>query len=284
MAKRIAITGAAGQLGRELVRVFSGAGDDVLALSRRDFDITNASHLARLTAWEPEIVLNTAAWTDVDGCARDPERALRINGTAAGAVAEAAAEAGAMVVQVSTNEVFDGALDRPYTEDDAPNPINPYGAAKLAGERAVVAAAPRHLVVRTSWLHGSGVRDFPTKIRGAGLRMLTQGQPLRVVADEWGNPTHVRWLAPTIGRLLELVMDGSTAFGIYHLAGSPATTRLDWATSILRGFPVAIEAIRLDEYARDSRMPPRAVLDVTRAAALGIEPFDWRAPVGDGQQ
>lgn len=277
--RRVAVTGAAGQLGVEFVRAFETAGDDVLALARPDFDITRPRDLERLTAWRPDVVINSAAWTDVDACARDPERAMSINGEAAGAVARAAAAAGAVMVQISTNEVFDGMLDRAYTEDDEPNPINAYGASKLVGERAVAAANPHHIIVRTAWLHGRGERNFPGKIRAVAERMLAEGRPLRVVADEWGNPTDVRWLAPAIVRLVELTTAGRASFGIHHLAGAPATSRLDWAMAILRDSPVTIEPMRLDEYLRDSRVPQRAVLDVSRAAALGIDPFDWRVPV-----
>jgi dTDP-4-dehydrorhamnose reductase len=279
VARRVAITGAAGQLGRELVHAFRDDGDEVLPLARPDFDITSAIDLGRLTAWRPDIVVNAAAWTDVDACARDPERAMRINGDAAGAVARAAAEVGAMAVQVSTNEVFDGQLDRPYREDDPPAPINPYGASKLAGERAVLAAGPRHLVVRTAWLYGPGERNFPGKIRQVAERMAAEGRPLRVVADEWGNPTDVRWLALALRRLAVLTLDGATPFGTYHLAGEPATSRFEWARALLRDVPVEIEPIALAGYPRDSRVPPRAVLDVTSAARLGIEPFDWRGAV-----
>jgi dTDP-4-dehydrorhamnose reductase len=276
VGRRVAITGAAGQLGREVVRAFGEAGDEVLALVRPDFDIAEASHLARLTAWRPDVVVNAAAWTDVDACARDPERAMLINGQAAGAVARAAADAGALAVQVSTNEVFDGQSDRPYTEDDLPNPINPYGVSKLAGEHAVVDANPRHLVVRTAWLYGGGARNFPGKIRQVAERMVAEERPLRVVADEWGNPTDVRWLSSAVRRLVELTMIGEAEEGILHLAGEPATSRLDWARAILRDAPVVIEPMRLADYRRDSRVPPRAVLDVARAASLGIEPYDWR--------
>jgi dTDP-4-dehydrorhamnose reductase len=276
VARRVAITGAAGQLGRELVRAFTDADDEVLALARPDFDITSAADLERLATWEPDIVVNAAAWTDVDACARDPERAMWINGEAAGAVARAAADAGALAVQISTNEVFDGELDRPYTEDDRPNPINPYGASKLAGERTVVDTNPRHLVVRTAWLYGPGERNFPGKIRQVAERMLAEGRPLRVVADEWGNPTDVRWLASALRDLVDSSVAGTVPFGTLHLAGGPATSRVEWARAILRDVPVAIQPIPLDEYPRDSRVPPRAVLDVSRAASLGIEPFDWR--------
>jgi dTDP-4-dehydrorhamnose reductase len=274
--RRVAITGAGGQLGLELVRAFEAAGDEVLPLARPDFDITRTRDLERLTAWRPKVVVNSAAWTDVDACARDPERAMRINGEAAGAVARATAAAGAVIVQISTNEVFDGTAERPYTEDDPPNPVNPYGDSKLAGERAVAKANPRHLVVRTAWLYGPGERNFPARIRAVAERMLTEGRPLRVVDDEWGNPTDVRWLAPSVGRLVELGRVGAAGFGIYHMAGEPATSRLDWARTILRDSPVTIEPVRLDEYLRDSRVPPRGALDVSRAAALGIEPHDWR--------
>lgn len=276
MVRRVAITGAAGQLGRELVQAFTGAGDTILALTRPAFDLTDPASLASVRDWQPDIVVNSAAWTDVDGCARDPERAMRLNGEAAGAVARMAAEAGALVVQVSTNEVFDGTLDRPYREGDEPRPINPYGASKLAGERLVANATPRHLVVRTAWLYGSG-RDFPGKIRAIADRMSSERRPLGVVADEVGNPTHVAWLGPAMERLTTLGHAGTVPFGTYHLAGVPVTSRLAWAREILRGHAVEITAMRLDEYRRDSRVPPRAALDVSRATGLGIEPFDWRS-------
>jgi dTDP-4-dehydrorhamnose reductase len=274
--RRVAITGAGGQLGGELVRAFAVAGDEVLSLARPEFDITRMADLEQLTAWRPEVVVNSAAWTDVDGCAREPERAMRVNGEAAGAVAAAAAAAGALIVQISSNEVFDGTLERPYREDDHPDPINAYGASKLAGERGVTEANPRHLVIRTAWLYGPGERNFPGKIRMVAQRMVADRRPLRVVADEWGNPTDVRWLASAIIRLVELAMEGTAEYSTYHCAGEPATSRLEWARAILRDTQVTIEPIRLDAYLRDSRVPPRAVLDSGRSRALGIEPFDWR--------
>lgn len=278
MARRIAITGAAGQLGRRLVEVFGGRGDEILALSRPDFDITRASDLRQLASWQPDVVVNSAAWTDVDGCARDPARAMRINGDAAGAVAEATVSGGGLPVQISSNEVFDGTLERPYTEQDPPNPINPYGASKLAGERLVVAAAPHHLIVRTAWLFdeadGSG---FPGKIRAAASRAQRQGEPLRVVADEWGNPTPVAWLAQAIATLVEVAERDESAFGIYHVVGEPAVSRLEWAKWVLRGGGVRIEPIALAAYRRDSRVPPRALLDPARARSRGVIPADWRA-------
>lgn len=278
IARRVAITGAGGQLGVELVRAFAAAGDEVLALARPDFDITRAADLERLTAWRPDVVVNSAAWTDVDGCARDPERAMRINGEAAGAVAAAAAAAGALIVQISSNEVFDGTLDRPYAEDDEPNPINPYGASKLAGERAVAAANPRHLIVRTAWLYGPGERNFPRKILAVAERARAAREPLRVVDDEWGNPTWTPWLAEAIVALVSdrRSMDAS----VWHLAGEPPTSRRGWANRVLKDVEVQIVPIKLAEYGRPSQPPRRAILDTRRARAIGLT-LEW-ATVADG--
>jgi dTDP-4-dehydrorhamnose reductase len=256
----------------ELVRAFVASGADVLALARPDFDMTRAEDLERLVGWRPDVVVNSAAWTDVDGCARDPEQAMRINGEAAGAVAGAAAAAGALNVQISTNEVFDGTLDRPYTEEDEPNPINPYGASKLAGERAVAAANPRHLIVRTAWLFGPRGTDFVTKILAAAERARAAGEPLRVVEDEWGNPTWTPWLAEAIAALVSdpRSMDAR----VWHLAGEPPTSRWGWADRVLKDAEVQILPIKLAEYARLSQPPPRAILDTRRASAFGLT-LEW---------
>lgn len=277
MARRVAITGAAGQLGRELVRAFGAGGDDVLALARPDFDLTDAAHLERLTSWGPDVVVNAAAWTDVDGCARDPERAMAINGDGAGAVARAAADAGALIVQVSTNEVFDGSLDRPYVEEDTPNPINPYGASKLRGEELVAGAAPQHLIVRTAWLYG-GSAGFPSRIRAAADRMMAERSPLRVVADEFGNPTHVAWLATALEGVLG---NDDPVRGVLHLAGVPPVSRYEWAEVVVNDLPVRVEPIESSEYPRASRVPLRAILDVARAGRLDLlEGADWRLRPG----
>lgn len=270
--RRVAVTGAGGRLGAELVRAFAAVGDEVLGLARPDFDITRRADLQRLTTWRPDVVVNAAAWTDVDGCARDPARAMRINAEAAGAVAAAAAAAGAQIVQVSTNEVFDGTAERPYAEDDEPVPINAYGASKLAGERAVAAANPRHLIVRTAWLFGPRGTNFVTKIRAAAERARAAGEPLRVVDDEWGNPTWTPWLADAIAAI---VFDprGSNAT-VWHLAGEPPTSRRGWAAHVLRDVGVEILPVPLAEHPRPSQPPKRAILDTRRARAIGLT-LEW---------
>ncbi len=282
MAGRAAVTGARGQLGRQLTAAFSASGWEVLGSGHEQLDITDDEALQQLEGWRPTVVINAAAWTDVDGCARDPQRAFRINGIAAGRVAEAAGRAGALAVQVSTNEVFDGSTVRPYGEDDQPNPLNPYGASKLAGERAAAAATPNHLLVRTSWVFGPGGRNFPAKIVEIAHRRVAADEPLAVVADERGNPTWAPDLARGILSAVEAALDGRLAPGILHLAGEPPVSRFDWAKEILAGVPnLRLVPISAAEYPRASRVPLRAVLATGRASALGIGPFDWRSAARD---
>jgi dTDP-4-dehydrorhamnose reductase len=269
---RVAVTGAAGQLGRQLVRAFEAAGNEVRALTHADFDITDAPSVADLVAWRPDVVVNSAAWTDVEGCARDPERAMRVNGEAAGLVAAAAARAEALAVQVSTNEVFDGSGDRAYAVDDEPNPINAYGRSKLAGERATAAACPRHLIVRTAWLFGPGGTNFVTKILAAAGRAADAGEPLRLVADEFGNPTWTPDLAQAIVALCARASDPPGQ--VVHAAGMPPASRLEWARVALdaAGRVPEIQPVSLADFPRDSTPPPRAVL----APSDGVPGMDWR--------
>jgi len=274
---RIAVTGSRGRLGQALVDASRGRGHTIMGFSRPALDITRDDHLERLVEWRPDAVVNSAAWTDVDQCAREPQRAMAINGTAAARVAAAAARANATIVQISTNEVFDGQKERPYREDDDPAPINPYGVSKLAGELGAAKANFRCLIVRTAWLFGGAGPSFPAKIRQAAERARAAGQPLRVVRDEIGNPTPVVELALAILQLLER-STGSMSPEIYHLAGLPAVGRLEWARHVLADdADVELLAVTLADYPRDSRVPLRAVLDTTKAASAGIGPIFWRA-------
>jgi dTDP-4-dehydrorhamnose reductase len=259
------------------MRAFDEGGWQTLGLTHDEGDITSAKTIAEIEHWQPDVIVNCAAWTDVDGCARDPGLAMAINGDAAGRVAEAAAAADATMVQISTNEVFDGASDEPYREDDEPNPINAYGASKLAGERLVAQASPRHLLVRTAWIFGPGGRNFPAKILEVARRQAAAGEPVRVVADEHGNPTWAPDLAEAIHVAVAAFEAGGLGPGILHVAGGPPTSRFAWAEAVLRQVPgVQLVPISLAQYPRPSRVPPRAVLSTERTRSLGIPPFDWR--------
>jgi dTDP-4-dehydrorhamnose reductase len=270
--RRVVILGAAGQLGRQLVRAFESAGDAVTGPAHGTFDLTDPAAPSQLLELGPEIVVNAAAWTDVDGCARDPERAMEINGAAPGRLAGAVAEIEAAFVQISTNEVFGGESADPYGEDAAPNPINPYGSSKLAGEREVAAANPNHLIVRTAWIFGPGGTNFPSKIVVAARKAHQRGASLRVVADEYGNPT---W-APDLADRVEQAVTANLR-GVLHLAGEPPATRYEWARVILADvLDVKLEAISRDDYERPAPVPARAILSTDRARDLGIGPMDWR--------
>lgn len=272
--RRVVILGAEGQLGRQLVTAFETAGHAVTGLGHRTFDLMDPNAPRHLLELRPEVVVNAAAWTDVDGCARDPQKAMEINGVAPGRLALAAATIDAAFVQISTNEVFDGGSADPYTEDATPNPINPYGASKLAGEREVASANPKHLIVRTAWIFGPGGTNFPSKIVAAARGARERRLPLRVVADEHGNPTWAPDLAHAVARAVNADLGGTL-----HLAGEPPTTRYEWTCEILAGVAdLRLEAISRMDYERPAPVPPRAILSMDRASSLGFEPMDWRPP------
>jgi dTDP-4-dehydrorhamnose reductase len=195
---------------------------------------------------------------------------MRINGAGAGRVAEIAASCDARVVQISTNEVFDGVRLEPYAETDEPNPINAYGRSKLAGEQAVTAANRRHLILRTAWLFGPGGTNFVTKIIGAGQRAAEAGEPLRLVQDEMGNPTWTPDLAEVV---VMLAVDRSTG-GVMHTAGAPPVSRMGWGEVALTAAGIAadIDPVSLATFERASTPPLRAVL----TPSSGVPEMDWR--------
>lgn len=265
---RVAVTGANGRLGRALVAAlgdapFTGPAGPV-AWTRTDLDLDDAAAGAAnvLDRDRPEVVVHTAAWTDVDGCAREPDLAMRRNGIATGVLAGACAQRGVDLVVISTNEVFDGDRDddRGYRPDDVPAPGNAYGRSKLAGERAADEAFDRPGargllgIVRTAWLYGPPGTDFPHRILAAADRALADRDALRVVADEWGNPTFAADLADAI---VELLADDAHA-GVHHLVNTGVASRADWAADILArlGLDVAVERVPASSWQRAS-IPPR---------------------------
>lgn len=295
------MTGAGGRLGRALVAAlaeapFTGLAGPI-AWTRAEFDLDAPDGIGPLLDRDrPETVVHAAAWTDVDGCARDPQLALARNGAATGTLARACAARGLDLIVVSTNEVFDGRRTdgRGYTPDDPTNPINPYGASKLAGERAATEAygraesqgGPGALgVVRTAWLFGPPGNDFPAKILSAAERARGAGEPLRLVADEIGSPTYSRDLAEAIAELI-----GSGAIGgIHHVVNGGAASRAEWGREVLRqaaallprpGLDVATEDVPASTWPRASTPPAWAVLEPTPLP--GGEPLrPWPAAIAD---
>jgi dTDP-4-dehydrorhamnose reductase len=272
---RIVITGAQGRLGAALMAQLAAASDapTVIPADAAEFDVTDyRAARAFIQRAAPDWVIHCAAWTDVDGCARDPERALRVNGLGAGNIAAAAAAVGAGIVHVSTNEVFSGESDRPYHEYDAPAPINPYGASKWAGEQAVMRVAPRHIIARTSWLFAHGGRNFAHVVLNAGR----EGRALRVVHDEIACPTYTDDLAEGLLRLIAADRPGT-----YHLVNDGACSRYELALTILEraGLDVPVTPIPAREWQRASTPPRFSPLANHAAALLGVTLRRWEAAV-----
>lgn len=221
---KILVTGAAGMLGRDLMLAAGNAGHDVVGFGRRELDVTDAAAVEKKFDLErPDIVINSSAWTDVDGAEEAEEAAFAVNGTGAGNVAAAAAGVGAGVVYVSTDYVFDGAKGAPYVESDQPAPLSAYGRTKLAGEEATAVAGKRHFIVRSAGLFGIGGNNFvETMLRLAG----TQSEVL-VVRDQVGSPTYTWHLAYGIVRLIEGI-----EYGIHHMAAAGKCSWYEFAREI----------------------------------------------------
>jgi dTDP-4-dehydrorhamnose reductase len=270
---RVAVTGAAGRLGSAIVGAladapFTGPGGP-LAWARDAFDLDAPDGIGeRLDRDRPEAVVHAAAWTDVDGCALDPELALRRNATATGVLAEATATRGIDLLVISTNEVFAGTevTGRPHEPHDPIAPGNPYAVSKAEGERLAgeayrTTAAARLGIARTAWLFGSPGRDFPSRILDAADRARVAGEPLRVTGDEWGNPTYTADVAEAIVDLLA----ADALAGIHHLVNGLFATRADWARYVVgrAGLEVEVENVPLDTWQRPSRPPRWGVLEPT---------------------
>ena len=286
---RVAVTGANGRLGRALLAAlgdapFTGPAGPI-SWTRADFDLDAPVAVDDLLDRDrPEVVINAAAWTDVDGCAREPRLADRRNGDAVRVLAEATASHGIDLVQVSTNEVFDGqrAHDRGYLPDDQPSPGNAYGRSKLAGEQAASAAyrdRPASLaIVRTSWLYGPPGSDFPTKILSAAERATQDGRPVRVVADEFASPTYANDLADAI---VDLIANDEVR-RIHHVVNAGIASRADWARELFRQIrsDVAIEDVPSSTWTRASTPPAWGVLEPTSLPS-GEPMRPWQAALGD---
>jgi dTDP-4-dehydrorhamnose reductase len=265
----ILITGAKGRLGGKLADILAPA-HMVTGIDLPEVDLSRPDAVADLVARRPDMILHCAAWTDVDGCARDPERALVANAYTTKHAALACQRLGIPLLHISTNEVFDGTKSTPYYEYDAPNPINPYGWSKWAAEQIVRELVPQHMIVRLSWLIAHGGRNFVQTI----LTRAREGLPLRVVTNEIAAPTYNDDLALAIVRLME-----AGHYGTYHLVNEGSVSRWGLARFVLDHAGCAetpIEKIVLAQYPRPSRPPEYCVLKNTAAALLGITLRPWQ--------
>ncbi|MGI8506587.1 MAG: dTDP-4-dehydrorhamnose reductase [Solirubrobacteraceae bacterium] len=258
---RILITGAGGMLGRDVVRAVQAAGHHSIALVRAELDITDSAAVAAaVAAAHPEVVINCAAWTDVDGAEQAHDAALAVNGSGAGHVARAAAAAGAWTIHVSSDYVFDGTKAAPYVESDPVRPRSVYGRSKLDGERAVAREAPdRHTIVRSSWLFGAEGRCFPKTI----LRLAAQRDQLDVVCDQVGGPTFTGHLAAALVGLA-----AGPRRGVLHLACAGQCSWFEFAQQIVAagGLECEVRPIDTEHYPLPAPRPAYSVLVSERGA------------------
>jgi dTDP-4-dehydrorhamnose reductase len=265
---RVLVTGAGGQLGTDLVRTCTEAGDDVVACTSSQLDLTDRDSVyGAITATQPDAVIHAGAWTAVDACEGDPERAFLINAMGTGWVADAARRAGAHLVAVSTDYVFDGTKPTAYQEWDAPNPQSVYGRSKLAGEQAVAARCPGATIVRTAWVCGAHGPNMVKTVLG-----LLDRPELAFVDDQRGCPSFTADLAPAIRRLA-----AERRAGVHHVTNQGATTWYGFVRDIveLAGHdPAKVRPITTAELQppRPATRPANSVLD-NAALRLGGLPL-----------
>lgn len=276
---KILVTGADGQLGRELTACL---GEDALGLNRQALDITDqAAVLGVISRQRPGAVINAAAYTAVDKAEQDAQTAFAINRGGAAHLAQACAGQGIPLLHVSTDYVFDGSKGSPYTESDAPAPTGVYGQSKWAGEQAVREHCARHLILRISWVFGAHGHNFVKSM----LRLARERPELRVVDDQHGCPTHAGAAAAQLAGLARKAARGDDLpWGTYHYCGSPATSWHGFASAIVRAaqrhglieHTPPIHPIATHEYPTPARRPANSVLDCGHIAReLGIQPVPW---------
>ncbi len=244
---RVLVTGAGGQVGRELVEVLAAAGDEVVAADRTVLDVADRDQtLSVITTVRPDAVVHAGAWTAVDACETDPDRAMRVNALGTRHVAQGARIAGARVLYLSTDYVFDGEADRPYHEWDEPNPRSVYGRSKLSGEREL-AGQPDATIVRTSWVFGR----YGSNLVRTALRLADQHETLTFVEDQRGHPTIVADLAPMVRRLLV-----ERRPGLFHVTNQGEVSWFELVRAVLDA--AGLDPNRVEPIASADLDPPRA--------------------------
>jgi dTDP-4-dehydrorhamnose reductase len=277
--KRILVIGAKGMLGRDLVEALYSLfrADEVFGWDIDEIDIQEENNtIAKVESLQPGIVINVAAYTDVDGCESNGEKAFAVNAEGMRHVALGAARCGSKVVYLSTDYIFDGKKEKPYLEDDLPNPLNVYGRSKLRGEQYVQELAKDSLIVRTEWLYGKHGNNFVTSI----LRQAREKRALSVVNDQIGLPTYTIDLSKAISLLIE-----QDARGIFHVANSDPCSWYDYAQMILKlsGIKrVEVIPISSKEAGRQATRPSYSVLDTQKfRRETGMELRPWPEALKD---
>lgn len=273
---KVVIAGAAGQLGRALTGVLANRPNTTLVeIERPTYDVSAPAVSNQIAEIAPDVVINAAAWTDVDGAEANPKAVYAVNALGAAYLADGCARCNALLVQISTNEVFPGTPGRIYREYDLPGPGGVYARSKLAGERAARQRHARTIIARVAWLFAPGGSNFPAKIMAAADRL----GALQVVDDEYGNPTYAPDAAAALLALIE-----QDRPGIYHLVNEGSASRCEFARYILARSgrrDVEVTPIQSSEWPRPAPPPLHAVLVNEAAAALGITLRPWQEAADD---
>jgi dTDP-4-dehydrorhamnose reductase len=279
---RILVPGKTGQVGWELQTALAPLGT-VIALDRSGMELANPDSIRRaIRDAKPEVIINAAAYNNVDRAESEPELAMQVNGLAPGIMAEEANRLGAILIHYSTDYVFDGELDRPYLEEDPPNPVNTYGKSKLAGERAIEAVGGQYLILRTSWVYSARGSNFVLTV----LRLAREKPELVMVDDHTGSPTWARALATATAQLLrrkELIRQHS---GVYHLAASGHASRFEFTRAIIdimkevSGIPngwASVKPTTSDQFPLPAKRPRNPVIGMDKIERVyGISMPHWR--------
>jgi len=273
-ANTILLTGARGQLGRELAAALRGAGD-VVACDHATLDLADADRIVDVVrAVAPRTIVNAAAYTAVDRAERERDAAFAINGRAPGILAAEARRANAVLVHYSTDYVFDGEATTPYDEASSPRPVNVYGASKLEGERAIAASGAAAITLRTSWIYARHGQNFFTTMQ----KLAASRSEVRVVADQIGVPNWARALARATARLIRDAGPGlAERAGLYHLSAAGSTTWYAFASALLQDQRVRVTPIATSDYPTAARRPAYGVLDASHfARTFGFAIPDWQ--------
>ena len=265
---KVALTGANGMLGHDMANAFGDK--NVVALTHKDLDVTHLDNtLSLIRDIRPDYLIHAAAYTDVDGCEGEPEKAYLVNGIGTRNIAMACEENDCPIIYISTDYVFDGNKKEPYNEWDQTNPINKYGLSKLLGENYVSSLTNRFYIARTSWLYGKKGKNFVETI----LKLIEERDEIEVVDDQVGSPTYTLDLATSIKELL------GRGYGTYHITNSGHCSWYEFAVEIarLKGSSTKVKPVTSDKFNRPARRPSYSVLENTMLGIEGIEkPRHWK--------
>lgn len=279
---KVLLTGANGQLGRCVQDVFARTDYELVALDRAALDISDAEAVSSAVAkHKPQAIINAAAYTAVDKAEAEPELAAQINTVGPSNLARAADEIGAVLIHISTDYVFDGSANTPYTEEDETSPQSIYGRTKLEGEREVQRRCEKHIIIRTAWVFSEYGNNFVKTM----LRLGKEREELNVVSDQVGCPTYAGDIAKLFLDICGLENDGRATYGIYHYCGNEAVSWCDFASEIFRqataearygGAPQVID-ITTEHFPTPAKRPPYSIMSTAKLSRdYGLMPSLWK--------